>query len=631
MPYYSQPDHIPTLLEALNHQTVDQLKTLANLLPAGNIPTRKAELVNSVHQRLQAESLKYLWQQCDRTQQAVISEVVHSLDDRYQPARFVSKYGKEPTWGTGNSYSYNYKPSILALFFYSYTMPQDLKAQLKTFVPPPEPTRIQSVESLPVKLSRTEQDYDYSTRKRKTRAIELPLYSQETEQIARRDLQTVLRLVDLGKVAISDKTFYPTGATLAEIAQVLEAGDYYSEWTETQSPGDWQYNCPIGHIKPFAWVMLLQAGKLVELSGKRLGLTKTGQKALNEPAEKTLQTLWKNWLKNTLLDELRRIDSIKGQTGKGKRSLTAVAGRRSKIVEALKDCPPGRWVALADFFRYMIAAGYEFEVSRNLENLTLEGYGSLYDSSFLILEARYILVFLLEYVSTLGLIDVAYIHPDDGVFNFQKDVDLNFYYGGCLSRYDGLTYFRLTPLGEYFLGLSDCYTPAILPQKQVLRILPNLEVVAVQQLARADRLLLDNFLQPISDSVWQLEQGKLLDALAKPAVGIAQGRNVDELRKFLTANSGEALPQPVAQFLADLQVRTSSLQDLGSARLIRCSDSALATLIANDSRTKAYCFLADQPKAIAVGQAYYLVVPIETETKFRNALKKLGYSLPGLS
>jgi len=32
--------------------------------------------------------------------------------------------------------------------------------------------------------------------------------------------------------------------------------------------------------------MLLQAGKLVELSAKRLGLTKAGQKALNEPAER---------------------------------------------------------------------------------------------------------------------------------------------------------------------------------------------------------------------------------------------------------------------------------------------------------------------------------------------------------
>ena len=52
MPYDSQPEQIPTLLEALNHYTVDQLKALAQLLPNGAIPTRKAELVSYVHQRL---------------------------------------------------------------------------------------------------------------------------------------------------------------------------------------------------------------------------------------------------------------------------------------------------------------------------------------------------------------------------------------------------------------------------------------------------------------------------------------------------------------------------------------------------------------------------------------------------
>jgi len=44
---------------------------------------------------------------------------------------------------------------------------------------------------------------------------------RETESLARRDLQTILRLVDLGKVTISDKTFYPTGATLSAIAEML--------------------------------------------------------------------------------------------------------------------------------------------------------------------------------------------------------------------------------------------------------------------------------------------------------------------------------------------------------------------------------------------------------------------------
>jgi hypothetical protein len=624
MPYYSQPDQISKLIEALNYQTVDQLKALANLLPEGKVPTRKAELVEYVHQHLQGASLKRLWEKCDRLQQAVISEVVHSADSRYQPQRFVSKYGAEPKWtGEGNRisyYSYAYNPSILGLFFYSYTMPEDLKAQLKAFVPPPEPTRIESCETLPSALSRMVAEYDYTTRKRQKVTVEIPLSWRETEQVARRDLQTVLRLIDLGKVAISDKTFFPTGASLTAIGEVLEEGDYYSDWITKASPGGWDYEYNIGAIKPFAWVMVFQAGKLVELNGKKLVLTKAGQKALTQPAEKTIQALWKQWLKTTVLDELRRVESIKGQTGKGKRSLTAVAGRRSAIVNALKDCPVGRWVELPAFVRYMIAAGYDFEVSRHPESLSLEGYSSLYEGNWLILQARYLLCFLFEYVSTLGLIDVAYLHPDDGVFILP----ISDYYDATLSRYDGLAYFRLTPLGAYCLGLTDRYQPAVLPQKQVLRILPNLEVVAVSELSRADRLMLNSFLESVSDVVWKLDAPKMLDA-------IAQGRSVEELRDWLIATSAHALPQPVLQFLNDLQTRTTSLQDLGSARLVRCADAALATLIASDSRTRAYCFLADQPKAMTAGHPCYLVVPSETETKFRNALKKLGYSLPGLS
>ncbi|MEP0820652.1 MULTISPECIES: helicase-associated domain-containing protein [Trichocoleus] len=241
-------------------------------------------------------------------------------------------------------------------------------------------------------------------------------------------------------------------------------------------------------------------------------------------------------------------------------------------MNALKDCPITQWVALSDFLRYMIAAGYDFEVSRNSETLSLEGYGSLYDGSWLLLEARYLLCFLFEYVSTLGLIDVAYLHPDEGFLILPSN---DYYSDNTLSRYDGLAYFRLNALGAYCLGLSDRYQPAVPMQKQVLRILPNLEVVAVSELSRADRLMLNSFLASVSDVVWKLDQAKLLDA-------IAQGRTVAELQDWLIANSGEALPQPVAQFLADLQTRTTSLQDLGSARLIRCADAALAARIASD-------------------------------------------------
>jgi len=72
----------------------------------------------------------------------------------------------------------------------------------------------------------------------------------------------VLRLVHLGKVSVSDKTLMPGKAALKAIAPLLQDGDYYSE---TEHPPETD---PIGAIKPFAWVMLLQGGGLAQLEGK---------------------------------------------------------------------------------------------------------------------------------------------------------------------------------------------------------------------------------------------------------------------------------------------------------------------------------------------------------------------------
>ncbi len=61
------------------------------------------------------------------------------------------------------------------------------------------------------------------------------------------------------------------------------------------------------------------------------------------------------------------------------------------------------------------------------------------------------------------------------------------------------------------------------------------------------------------------------------------------------------------------------MQSKGAVWLIECADKALAVLIANDSRTKSYYQLAGDRS---------LTVPLDSETRFRNALRKLGYIIP---
>lgn len=615
MSYLSKnTDIFATISEALNKQTVEQLKQILPHLSAKERPTRKAEIIALIEQHLQGEKLQSLWRKLDSLQQAAVAEVVHSQGCKFEAGRFQAKYGELPNFGVRSSYGTQQSTSALGLFFYGKLMPLELKQRLLELVPPPVLMKLKSNQEIGAAIEQHWQEFNYETRQRIERVRSIPLEQGLRERSATQELLAVLRLIDLGKVSVSDKTRFPSAATLKSLTSVLEGGDYYTDIYSKENPPTYQ---EIGSLRAFGWAMLVQAGGLAELSGKKLTLTKAGKKALSAPPEPTLKHIWKKWQKTKILDEFRRINAIKGQTGKGQRSMTAVEERREAFALALSDCPVNQWVEVDEFFRYMQGSSiYEFEVTRNPWNLYIceAEYGSLGYEGFhewSMLQGRYILCLLFEYAATLGMVDVAYISPvgarKDYLGNWGVD-DLEF-----LSRYDGLSYFRLTSLGAYCLNLEAHYTGEPLTMRPVLRVLPNQEIVAVSDsLSAADVLALDLYGQKVSDVVWRLDLTKLLKA-------VAEGRSVEELAEFLKTRTAEPLPPTVEQFLADVKSRTGSLKDGGSGRIIECSDPALAALIAHDSRTKKYCFLAGESR---------LVVPFTKETKFRNALQKLGYTLP---
>lgn len=608
---------LATVNEGLSLITVDQLKKLLPLLPNSVKATRKADLIAAIASQLTGKSLKKLWQGLTEIQQAVVAEAVHVTDGIYDAGPFIAKYGQKPDWGT---YGYRSEPSALQLFFLptgtygsGLSMPIDMQIELQAYVPEPKPLALTTLEHPPSGFKVVDKYYDYQNNRPTSQERDVDVRLCETERLAQQDLQAVLRLVNLGKVSVSDKTLMPTKATLKAMASVIQGEDYY---TEADEEPDLDYLDPIGTIKPLAWTMLLQASGLTTLEGKKLKLSKAGQKALSASPEKTLKTIWKKWLKTTLLDELRRVDNIKGQTGKGKRGLTAVAGRRSVIATGLMDCPVGKWVAYDALKKYLVASNQTFEVSRYPEHLYISdsNYGRLYDAGghWSILETAYMRCFLFEYVATLGLVDIAYVNPYDAPQEdwerFWGTDDLSFF-----SRYDGLLALRLTPLGAFCLGLTTDYTAPELTTDTTLRVLPNLDIVLTgQPLQPTELMMMNTFTQQTSDAVWKLDRETALKAAA-------EGHSLTEFQTFLTEASADGLPNTVQQFFEDCGERTTSVQDRGLARLIECKDKTLATLIANDSRTKKFCYLAGD---------CHLVVPTEKETRFRTALRKVGYTLP---
>jgi hypothetical protein len=598
---------IPTLEVALaEHMNADDLKKLAKHTNQ-KIPTRKADIAAVIKRYLDGERLKAAWQALDDLQRAAVAEVVHSSSTHFLAERFAAKYGRSPDWGTGDKYGYRRTPSPLAFFFYGGVMPDDLKARLETFVPKPAAAEVETLCELPLAHDLPWSRWNSKARTEETGTEEVPLAVHRTELTAQRELLSLLRLIDSGKVTVSDKTRRPSATTIKAITNILEGGDYYpvlpvkSKWDDENA----------GPIRAFAWPLIVQAGGLAHLSGSKLQLTKTGRKALSEPAAETLHRLWSKWIDTTIIDELSRIECVKGQTGKGKRGLTALSSRRDAIADTLAECPAGSWISADEFRRFARASGNALTVCRNAWDLYIceKQYGSLgYEGGEPILDERYLLAFLLEYAATLGVIDVALIPPAGARYNYNGlwGTDELVYF----SRYDGLMYFRITALGAYCLGAETEYQPAFVETKPVLSVLPNLEITAIgAKLDLGDRIALDTYAIQVSDLVWRLDQSKLLAALE-------EGRPIDEIREFLTARSSVAIPDTVTRLLDDVAARSTKIQDQGLARLVECADSALATLIANDSRTRKHCMPAGER---------HLVVPASSESAFKRTVREVGY------
>jgi len=87
---------------------------------------------------------------------------------------------------------------------------------------------------------------------------------------------------------------------------------------------------------------------------------------------------------------------------------------------------------------------------------------------------------------------------------------------------------------------------------------------------------------------------------------------------FLQARDEQPLPDAMAGFFRDAVERARAFKDQGEAKLIECTDSALAERIANAEAIRAYCLRAGER---------HLVVPSNREQHFRRELERLGYIL----
>lgn len=614
----SPPFDLP-LNDLLHLNNADELKSLLALIPGVTLKApRKAEVVDVLVRHLLGAELQALWNRLNPLQQAAVAEAAHDGDGIFDPCAFHAKYRALPPFQKEGSRSWDRTPTSLRLFLHPaengvWFIPSDLRKTLAAFVPKPPRAQLASLDEVPAQPPRMREVHRFDTRKGTTtyESHDVPLVQRLTAQAALQDLRTVLRLIDQGKIAVSATTLLPSAATMTLLHELLREGDFFDL---SEKANDWDPE--VGPVKGFSWPLLVQAGRLAAIRNGKLSLTKLGQGALGKPPAEVLRDLWQAWLTRGLIDEFSRIDTIKGQKGKGRRGFTPPADRRLAIRNALAECPVGRWVETGEFSRYMRAAGFQFIVTRDPWSLYLcdPKYGSLgYEGhgGWNILQERYLLCVLFEYAAPLGIIDVAYEHPAGARTDYGSlwgTDDLIF-----LSRYDGLQYLRVTDLGAFVLGLTDRYDPPPARPNASLTVLPKGQIRLDQgELHPDQRLLLDSFADQETDQLWTLNEVRSIQA-------VERGARVADFRAFLGAHDPQPLPEAVDAFLRSVELRGAACTCKGSCLLIECLSPEIAEAIARDRRAGALCQRAGDRG---------LVLPLDKEASFREALNALGYGMP---
>ena len=594
-----------TLHDILWNSTLEVLNFRLKLLKAKPTTAKKADCIDAIKQCYTGRGLEDIWWSLGELERLAVVEACHALDCRLDLSRFKAKYGDAPLFykvSEKDRYdSYRYLNKVehatrlnLLLFTLGrdrHAVPSDLAERLRDFIPESRDAEIKTL------LEPKEQD---------------GLIVRLTENDSLADLTAMLHLAEQGNFKASEKTGMPSAAGSTRIIECLTGGDFYPPEVAF-APKKWDDEQEIGFIKPVAWALLLRNARLISSSGSMSKLSPAGIKALRQAPHETLRDVWRKWLSNSAYDEFNRVNDIKGQFAK--KHMTAKPPRREELVSALTDCPVGEWIEADALSNYMVATGREFQITHDpwrlylgeakYGNLGFDGYGG-----WNILQFRYLLVLLFEYAATLGLIDIAYVHPADARNDFRDQWgadDMKW-----LSRYDGLRAFRITNLGAYCLGLNDDFKasrPATSLRLSVSSIL-SIEVVSGHP-TPADRLLLETWAQPVSDLSWQLDRERAINA-------VERGRSARDFAAFLQTGGDPPLPQSVEDFLRSCESDGTALRRQGDAHLYHCRDSQTADQVASRKELLNLCF--------RIGPSG-LVVPTAHETKFRKVVQDLGLGI----
>ena len=562
----------------------DLIQELIGKVSVNNRSAQIRVLAEALERR---ETLKVLWERLEPAEQAAVQLALYD-DGKLDLYTYEALHGELAIKPFSGLFGHRRKPQYLKLFFLTgWELPEEMIPLLKEWVAPPPEFQTHTLQKLPERLRIDKGEVD--------------LMVVETEQAAWHDLAYVLRESQTGRLKISETSLLPTAPALKTLQKELALLDYYeigdARTAET--------------IRPCGLFIALQAGGLAEAVNGSLYPSEAGLAWLQNPSPEGLRDAFSTWIKSTLLDELRRITVLKGLQPDGA-GVSRPEQRRRAILSVINHFKPGEWIAIEEFFKTIKLSGTHFEIEASeYTTLQVAGFGLLDQASrhtyWQAVNGQYILVVLMEYLATFGVIDLACTDPKKSGYSLGNLQD---YVTRPLSRYDGLKYFRLTPLGAYLLGQTKEYQlSSVREPEALLEYAENFQLIlrSASALNPNDRILLERFSVRLGETLYRMDPRRTVEAFE-------EGFKLDEALTFLERKTLQPAPAEVTAFFERLRKRSTVLTRKGEAVLYQVKDLEIMKSLLSDEVLGELCVLAED---------HQLVVQAKFEEAFHRRLHEL--------
>jgi hypothetical protein len=483
------------------------------------------------------------------------------------PYQFISNYNKSTSkilnneWHLFYVYEANYYHRNPNIACFKLSLPSELKKHLRAFYPVPENAILKPIAE---------------------KEINSDLKIIKSEAFITQDLLKVIAYRLQDNIKYSNR-LKPNVASVNKMRKSLKLQEYYED-DET-----------FGNVRTHLLAMVV-----AEFS----------KKSMREDIASQIKTIFDGFIKDaTSIENL--VITIKGFGGLYD---SYFKNKNNEILAFIKQLEPGNWYSYFNLERNILYNQLDFNPITQLSIMDnylfyenkVDGY---YNEKIYVRSHRSQQLIALPnfkgtlfLMATLGLLDIAYSKPDSTTFTQTYNSD-----------YDGVEYIKITPLGEFVLGLKKEYAANSSTAGGNLIFSEDSLIILAEGDISLYEILLKNYAEKITESRFRItNQSFLKDCKSKKELK----QKIDIFRQTVS----KKLPLNWELFLLEIESKSNLFKEQNNIIVyqIPAQDRDLQRLIAQDKIFK---------ELVIKAESFFVLIKKENLAKFKSRMKDFGFMI----